>query len=393
MRVLVAVALLAACRGGPAKKHDAGHAPASAFSGSAAGSPVPKLPQSPDGVAEVKRLDAELHLAKDPNTAMPLALSLAKIRGRLDDYQDVLARSEAWLAARPDDPDAIRARVQALSAVHRFAEARKVLDKLPAAARAEQDLEVTLDEATGHLDTSAPVREANAKAYASTRNLVAYAASLGQLGRIDEALAVMPRAVASLHDNAPELFNWLLFQWGRLYELDGKPAQARPFFEEAHRRLPGSLETTVHLAQAMIATGEDKEAHALVEAALADNRHPELLAFDHPDEAQREWERYVAALPEAFSDHAARFYLTRDPARALVLARTNLANRDTPEARALVVEAALAAGDPASACAAVDPLIHGPAARAQRFVAWRALAKCGRTEEADRLARDLGITR
>jgi tetratricopeptide (TPR) repeat protein len=383
MRILVAVALLAACRGGAAKKHDAGHSPASALS------VLPRLPRSPDGVAEVKRLVAELALAKDPNTALPLSISLAKVRGRLEDYQDTLARSQAWLADRPDDIDAIRTRVQVLTGVHKFAEARALLEKVPVPQR--NGLDVVLDEASGHFERSAPAREASAKAYASTQNLVAYAASLGAQGKLDEALAVMPRAAAELHDNAPELISWLLFQWGRLYELDGKPAQARPFFEEAHRRLPGSLEATVHLAQTMIATGEP--AHALVEAALADNRHPELLAFDHPDEAAREWERYVTALPEAFSDHAARFYLTRDPARALVLARANLANRDTPEARALVAEAALAAGDAASACAVVDPLIRGPAARAQRFVAWRALAKCGRTEEAERLARDLGIAR
>jgi hypothetical protein len=387
MRILVAVALLAACRGSTAKKHDAGHAPASAVS-----DPVlPRLPRSPDGVAEVKRLEAELPLARDPNTALPLSLALAKIRGRLEDYQDALARTQAWLAAKPDDVDALRARVQALTSVHRFGEARALLEKVPLTQR--MDLDITLDEATGHLERSAPAREANAKNYASTQNLVAYAASLGLQGKIDDALAVMPRAAAALHDNSPELLSWMLFQWGRLYELDGKPAQARPFFEEAHRRLPGSLEATVHLAQAMIATGEEPQARALVEAALADNRHPELLAFEHPDEAQREWERYVAALPEAFADHAARLYLTRDPARALALARTNLANRDTPEARALVAEAALAAGDAASACAAVEPLIAGPAPRAQRFIAWRALAKCGRTAEADRLARDLGITR
>jgi tetratricopeptide (TPR) repeat protein len=388
MRILVAVALLAACRGGTAKKHDAGHAPASAISGSAA---LPKLPRSPDGVAEVKRLEAELHLAQYPNVAMPLSIALAKIRGRVEDYQDTLVRSQAWLAAKPDDGDAIRTRVQVLTGVHKFAEARALLEKVPADQRA--GLDVALDEATGHLESSARALEASAKAYPTTKNLVGYAAILGLQGKIDEALAVMPRAAAALHDNAPELISWMLFQWGRLYELDGKPAQARPFFEEAHRRLPGSLEATVHLAQAMIATGEDTQAHALVEAALVDNRHPELLAFDHPVEAQREWERYVAALPEAFSDHAARFYLTHDPARALVLARANLANRDTAEARALVAEAALAAGDAASACAVVEPLIHGPAARAQRFVAWRALAKCGRTEDADRLAHDLGITR
>jgi tetratricopeptide (TPR) repeat protein len=390
MRILVAIALLAACRGDSKKRHDAGRAPASGVSGIAA-SPLPTLPRSPDGNAEVKRLEAELALAKAPNTALPLALALAKIRGRVEDYQDALARSQAWLAAKPDDLDAIRTRVRALTGVHKFTEARALLARIPANQRL--DLEVTLEEATGHLETSAPAREANAKAHASTQNLVAYAASLGVQGKIDDALALMPRAAAALHDNAPELISWLLFQWGRLYELDGKPAQARPFFAEAHRRLPGSVEATVHLAQAMIATGEDKPAHALVEAALAENRHPELLAFDHPDEATREWERYVAALPEAFSDHAARFYLTRDPSRALVLARANLANRDTPEARALVAEAALAAGDAASACAVVEPLIHGPAARAQRFIAWRALAKCGRTEDADRLARDLGITR
>jgi tetratricopeptide (TPR) repeat protein len=352
---------------------------------------LPKLPRSPDGVAEVKRLEAELQLAKDPNTALPLSLTLAKVRGRLEDYQDVLARSQAWVAAKPGELEALRTRVQALTAVHEFADARAVLEKVPATDRS--DLEITLDEATGHLDRSAPAREANAKAYGSMQNLVAYAASLGIQGKIDDALAIMPKAAEAVHDNAPETISWLLFQWGRLYELDGKPAQARPFFEEAHRRLPGSLEATVHLAQAMLATGEDKQAHALVEAALADYRHPELLAFDHPDEAQRAWERYVAALPEAFADHAARFYLTRDPARALVLARENLANRDTPEAHALVAEAALAAGDPTSACAAVEPLVRGPAPRAQRFVAWRALSKCGRTEEAERLARDLGITR
>jgi tetratricopeptide (TPR) repeat protein len=388
MRILVAVALLAACHGGPAKKHDAGHAPASGFSGV---SVVPKLVKSPDGVAELERLVTELSLAKDPNTAVPLALAIAKIRGRLEDYQDALARSQAWLAAKPDEIYAIRARVQALTGVHKFAEARTLLEKLPLIER--YGLDVTLDEATGHLEKSAPAREASAKAYGSLQNLVAYAASLGVQGKIDEALVVMPKAAAAVHDNSPELLSWMLFQWGRLYELDGKPAEARPFFEEAHRRLPGSLEATVHLAQAMIATGEDTQAHALVQAALVENRHPELLAFEHPDEARREWERYVAALPEAFSDHAARFYLTTDPARALVLARANLANRDTPEARALVAEAALAAGDAASACAVVEPLIHGPAARAQRFVAWRALAKCGRTEDADRLARDLGITK
>lgn len=111
-------------------------------------------------------------------------------------------------------------------------------------------------------------------------------------------------------------------------------------------------------------------------------------------EARAGWERYLKALPLAFSDHAARYYVAagKDPARALVLAKQNLANRDTHEARALVVEAALAANDPKTACDAAAPLAGADALRPERFAAWKALSACGRKAEADRLARDLGIT-
>ena len=72
-----------------------------------------------------------------------------------------------------------------------------------------------------------------------------------------------------------------------------------------------------------------------------------------------------------------------------MLARANLANRDTWEARALVVEAAIAAGDGKAACEVVDPLLA--ASRAHQFFAWRALSMCGRKADADRLATVLGI--
>jgi thioredoxin-like negative regulator of GroEL len=357
---------------------------------------VPRLPRSPDGTAELARLQAELALARDPETALPLALALASTRGRLEDYQALLARSEAWLAARPGDPAAIKMRITVLGRVHRFGEARALLDQLSADDRAEQT--VILDEATGHLDRSGPERARIANAYPSTVNLVGYAGSLAIEGRTDLALAVMRKAAAALGDNAPELISWLLFQWGRVYELAGQPAAARDLFAEAHRRLPGYLEATAHLAQAMAATGDRASAQALVDGELARDRQPELLGLavqlGHTElaaEATREWERYVAALPEAFADHAARFYLTVTPARALVLARANLANRDTPEARSLTAEAALAAGDPKTACEVADPLVNEPAPRAQKFVAWRALSKCGQADQARRLARDLGI--
>jgi len=391
MRTLVAALLLcAACHRGASRHHDAGLAPASAVSA------VPKLPRSPDGVAEMKRLDAEIKLAQIPETAMPLVLARAGLTGRVEDYQDALARSETWFKERPDNRDAIRTRIEVLTKVHRFADARALLPK----ATMSDDLAVTLDEASGHLERSAPAREAAAKQFPNTTTLVEYAGSLAIQGDTDAALVQMQKGAAAIHDNSPELITWVLFQWGRVYELKGDFAQARDFFAEAHRRMPGYIEATAHLAQAMMQTGDNAGARKIVEAALTDQRHPELLGLaaqlGHPellDEAKREWERYVAALPEAFSDHAARFYLTVDPARALVLARVNLANRDTSEARALVAQAALAAGDPAAACEAALPLATAKAPRAQRFIAWRAFSKCGRADDADRVARDLGITR
>jgi hypothetical protein len=53
------------------------------------------------------------------------------------------------------------------------------------------------------------------------------------------------------------------------------------------------------------------------------------------------YETLLARHPAAFYDHAARFYLhvVGDPKRALVLARKNLAIRQTPDARDLVAEA------------------------------------------------------
>lgn len=414
MRTLAAaVALLAACHGGGARHRQPPQAARKPASGSAkvasSSQLVPDLPPSPDPKQELDGLDERIErTAGDPREdglEIALLLERASIEGELADYQEALARSEAWVKRAPSDVHAWQTRVEALSRVHRFADARAALEKLKPLVKDPtvwQELEATIDEATGHFERSQPLRDAFAKLYPNTVHYVMQAYGLGSQGRIDEALAIMPKAAASLHDNSPELFAWLLFQWGRLYELEGEPAAARDFYEAARARLP-TLEGTVHLAQAMIATGDTAGAKALVESALAEHRQPDLLGLavqlGHPElaaEARAAWEKYVAALPLAFSDHAARFYLApgpdHDPARALQLAKLNLGNRDTREARALVVEAALAAKDDKTACAAAEPLAAPGGLRSERFTAWKALSACGRKADADRLARELGIT-
>ncbi len=400
-RVLVAAALVVACRGSSPRAHkDAGlRGSASAVSDAAVSSVVPKLPRSEDGVAALRALDRSIEAANDLRTSIPLRLERAWIRGRLEDYQQAVADSATLVKQSPLDENAWRLRVDALQRVHEFRAARDAMKHLAKLVNPKSlvESELELAAATGDMERALAGRAELAQQFGSPQRLTLLAATLAQAGRTGEAIALIPKAAAAVRDNPPTLLAWLLFQWGRIYELDGKPAIARDFFAAAHARLPGYVEATTHLAQTMIATGDRAGATRVIDEALETSRYPELLALGAElgkpqlaGEARKEWERYVAALPLAFSDHAARFYVTRDPARALELAKLNHANRDTKEARALVVEAALAAGDAKAACAVVDPLVTG-GTRAQRFVAWQALSRCGRAADAQRLGSALGI--
>jgi tetratricopeptide (TPR) repeat protein len=372
-------------------------------------SAVPKLPRSEDGAAELRALDERIVIhSAEAGTEISLLLERASIRGRLEDYTLAVARSAEWLDEHPKDQTALQTRIQVLTRVHEFAKARALVPAYRATLYDPHDadaLELAIDEATGHLDVALAGREAAAKAWPTPQHLTAWAALLASAGRTDEAIALVPRAAAAVRDNSPELLGWLLFQWGRVYELAGKPAVAREFYVASLARMPESIEPTTHLALALLATGDPAAAKKLVDGAVATNPHPELLAIAarfNPTlrdglvaEASAEWERYVAALPLAFADHAARFYLDPGgrPARALDLAKLNLTNRDTFEARALLVEAALATDDAAAACDAAAPLAAPSVPRAHRFTAWKAFSRCGRTEDAARLGRDLGISR
>lgn len=400
LRLLVAIMLLAACRGGkaPNAHKDAGRdGPASVVSA------LPALPKSKDGALALGELDKELEAMRDvPLRLVPLLLARAGIRGELRDYQDALEVTAALVRMQPTEVEAWQLRVQALLAVHDFAGAKQALATLAALPIHPSYLvgyEITLAEAAGDADKALAMRAKLATDAPNPTNLTAWAVALAQAGQIDAAKALIPKAAAAVHDNPPQLLAWLLFQWGRVHELAGEFAVARDFFAAAHARMPAYVDATSHLAQTQIATGDRAAAAKLVDDALKAQRHPELLALaaelGHPElaaEAKAAWEAYVAALPLAFSDHAARFYLGvgHDPARALTLAKVNHANRDTREARALVIEAALAGNDAATACAVVDPLVSG-GTRAERFMAWQALSRCGRTQDADQLATALGI--
>lgn len=406
LRLVVAALLLAACRGDRAPARTRVHEDAGLDGPASRVSEVPALPRSDDGTAELRALDRRIEIAADDDAHLvSLLLDRAAIRGHAEDYERALARSAALAKALPRDVTALELRVKVLLAVHRFADARATIEKLAPLVFPPQlvELNLALDEATGQ---TARALEGRAKLAADAPNpqtLTLYAAALARAGKLDEALAQLPKALAgAARINTPRGTNWLYFQWGLIHEVKGDLAIARDHYLAAFARMPGSLETVEHLAGALAATGDRERARRIVAEAVADNPHPSLraLSLELADKVEpgelaavtAAWERYVKALPEAFADHAARFYLGigKNPSRALELARLNLANRDTLQARALAVDAALATGDPAGACAVVEPLLAA-GTKAERFSAWKALGACGRRADAERLARELGI--
>lgn len=403
-RALVIVALLAACRGEqrsrPADKATAqgtGSAAPAAFTG------VPKLPMSEDGDAWMRALDGDIERAAGNEIKLAgLLLERAAIRGWLEDYTRALAVSQTAIEKQPTSIDAYAMRVRVQLAVHAFPQARQTLAKLVelGGKTAADELQVDLDQATGQLDSALAARKARVAMFADAFSVTLYAAALADVGRVDEAIAQIPLATEHLRSNTPQYLAWLLFQWGRLYEQKGQLAIARDFFAEAHRRLPAHVETIAHLAEDLAATGDRTQAKALVNAGDPATLHPTLLALaatltsktERLEAATKAWERYVAALPSAFADHAARYYLGigNNSKRALELAQLNLDARDTNAARTLVVEAALAENDPVRACTVAGPLAASTA-RADRFLAWRAYSTCGQKAEAARLAAELGM--
>lgn len=357
------------------------------------------LPVTATGFANLRALHVELAAARagdDRARPIELLLQRAAILGHVVDLVEARDRSEHWLATAPRDPRAWRARVTVLLALHRCAEAGTALVQARATGAEVEDLAATLAELTGDHARVATYRATVARDQPTTAHLLAWAHNLALAGDTDAALAAMPRALAADPALAGPALAAVLVRWGELHVQRGEPAAARRMFAEAVARMPAQVDAGALLADALRATGTDAApllARALADASAgAEPLHPELLArAGRTTEAAAAWAVRLAALPELSAAPAARFFLELggDPARALALARGALAGCGASSERELVIEAALAAGQPAIACDAARSLREGT--RAQRFLAWRAYGACDRPAEAAAAARSLGI--
>lgn len=297
-------------------------------------------------------------------------LTRATFYGRLADRDEALALAAEARAGGHVDDVLLHARV--LQSLHRFAEAE---DALEAAATLGADTAV----ARARLDVARHARLPEALAtltrdrdrHPTYDRHVAVAAAQRALGHFDEAEAAFLAAADTLRDVSPFPLAWIDFQRGVMWaEHAGRADHAEPLYRAAVRRLPRYVVANVHLAELepaadavarlrrVAAHTDDPEPHAVLAERLRATDAEAADAAAH--RARAGYERHLARHEAAFAHHAVEFFLAEgaDPQRALHLARADAAARPSPTSRATLVEAALAAGEPATACEQVASPPH-----------------------------------
>ena len=281
--------------------------------------PAPSGPRTTDGVLARSNLEAmigarERALQRDPTWAgsraalVTLLVTRASTYGRIDDYDRAIAVAEEGVQRTPRAPDAWLARASARAALHRFG----------------------------------PALEDSERAV---------------------ALGADPDAVNGLRASVAVAF--VEFRQGLLAESAGELSRAEERYRSVLRRLPGHAQAALHLASLELAVGTVAGARDALRTLLPEASDPEIDAVraevarrggDSAESTRRLADArtgYLAALgrdPEAFADHAARFFLEHEPGQALRWASLNLDNRPTPAAYDLALSAAIRADDRQAGC-------------------------------------------
>ncbi|MGZ3440113.1 MAG: tetratricopeptide repeat protein, partial [Polyangia bacterium] len=366
---------------------------AAGTSASAAARPA-RLPATPaelptsDAAIALGNVDAQILGYEQARKRMPQSnywpLRLAALYdgrgqalGRIVDYETALARADEAVRLVPNDGDALLARASARARLHRFAEASADLDAAAHGASPERvdGARAAIWSATGQEREALAIRARLATARPELGTLAAEAMSLAALGRVSEAERRFVEAQARFRDVTPLPIAALYFQAGLVEERAGRPSSARELYEAARARLPEHAQATAHLATLLAASGRRAQAVALLRPLVAVSDDPEyagtLAGLVGGDEAARlraqagkRYDALIARHPEAFADHAARFWLAAgaQPRKALPLAERNLLLRPTADAYELAIAAMLANDHAARACALADRALALPTA-------------------------------
>lgn len=282
------------------------------------------------------------------------------------------------VAAAPKAAKSFVRRAAARAAVHRFKDAKEDLAtavSLGAQGAQVDGLRATFLQADGDLDGALALRHAMTTAHEDIITLGAEASVLGELGRVDEAASLFERAARGYNDVAAPAVAWLYFQEAAMWERARNIPRARAFYEAAYERLPIYAHAASHFAllessSAKGAASSSKAEHALsilepiaasaddpeFEWALAQvlrRLHRDADADAHLAKARARYDEITTALPEAYAEHAANFWVAdgADAQKALVWAKKNLDVRRSAAAFEVAFLAAISAKSMTEGCA------------------------------------------
>jgi tetratricopeptide (TPR) repeat protein len=278
------------------------------------------------------------------------------VLGSIAEAERAAAFADELVGQVPRDARSFLARARMRGVFHRFASALTDLDTAASLGgdRVELDAErAAIYQAHGRYDEALAIRRLSVDSDPDFSARAALAAVYGERGEMNEAERWFRAATRCYHGTSPFPLAILEFQRGQLWMEQGDHWRARDWYDAAIRRLPAYVPAQGLLAEVDAVLGER-------EAALARLRRL-ALASDDPDyaaqlariltdagqmteartwrtRAQARYDELLARHPEAFADHAAEFWLIigGDPARAVRLARQNLALRQSHRAHALV---------------------------------------------------------
>lgn len=325
-------------------------------------------------------LDAEIADRTKRDDARPeqrlylieLLLERGQFTGNVADYELAESIAVKGLKSAPTDPTSHFARALTLGAFHRFDDELAELDK--SATHADRTLAPRLAGtragafiALGRYDEAEklmpPVEQVNPQHQQAPLALTSAAALAGRMQKVDESEKLFKRARESLIDVAPFPPAWMDFEHGLLLESRGKESEARLYYLEALVLIPVYVHAAVHAAtgdtpeQAITRLEELRKVSTDpdVLGALADaykKAKKEKEAKEIGDLAKARYAELVSKHPEAYRDHAARFWLGfgNDPKKALDYAEKNAALRPTEEAIDLWMGAAAAANKKDAVC-------------------------------------------
>jgi tetratricopeptide (TPR) repeat protein len=289
-----------------------------------------------------------------------LLFARGDLLGRIVDHDRAERVATEAVELSPDTGSGLYIRARLAGRFHRFEKANSLLDRALDAGHPRQKIDVeraSLLQATGHYDKALVLRESLAKDDPGIHMLGALASLLAEMGHWVAAETRYTAALDADNGVSPLPCGQLLFEWGVSAMRRGELDRADALFAELDAILSQHVSGRGHRAEVALARGQLDVAVALIKPLLAIADDPEyratyaeILAARGDGEAANEAQRAAAAYdlllarwPEAYSDHAAAFFMGigNRPQLAVDLARANWKLRDTPRSRSLLAKALL----------------------------------------------------